>query len=132
VNGSLNNAVHKLMIDRFQQAAAGFDEVLEMRGLLVSAKGFGVLPLFNHDEAVGLLLMAVQVVLQATGFGLAEWYELTQAGLNSLRVAGQGGEGGNKGDWARHTWAPVQEVAMLGYLIDEKNSLQLESLSILF
>jgi len=120
------------MIDRFQQAAAGVYEVLKVRGLLVRTEGGGIQPLLNHDEAVGLVLMAVQAVLQATGFCLAGWHELAQAGFKCLRVAGQGSDCGNEGEWARHMLAPVEEMAMLGYLIDEKNSLLLESLSILF
>ncbi len=78
------------MIDLFQQAAAGFAEVQKVCGLLVRTEGGGVLPLLNHDEAVGQLLMAVQVVLQATCFGLAGRYQLAQACFNSLGLAGAG------------------------------------------
>ena len=96
------------MIDRFQQAAAAVDEVLEVRGLLVRAEGVGIAPLLNHDETVGLVLMAVQVVLQATSFRLAGRYQLAQAGFKRVGVAGQGREGSNKGEWARLAWAPVE------------------------
>lgn len=111
--------MHQLLIDLFQQAAAGLAEMQKMLGLLVRAKGGGVLPLLDHDETVGLLLMAVQVVLQTAGF-------------NRFGLAGAGGDSGDQGEWARHGWAPVQDVAMLGYSIDEKNCLLLESLSIFF
>lgn len=121
------------MIDLFQQAAAGLYEMQKVRGLLVRTKGGGVLPLLDHDETAGLLLMQVQVVLQATGFGLARRHQLAQAGLNRLGMAWPG----------RAVMVAIKvngvvmadsgsSAAMLGYLIDEKNSLLLESLSIFF
>ncbi|UTW06630.1 hypothetical protein [Pseudomonas benzenivorans] len=62
-------------------------------------------------------------------FGLFQQAQFRHGGGALDGACGWGGQQGPR-PWPG--WTAIREVSMLGYLIDEKNSLQIESLSIFF
>jgi hypothetical protein len=122
--GSLE-AVHQLMVDGLQVFAAGLAEMQKVWGLLVRRQGLLVTPLLDHHEHMGVLLVAVQVVLQAAVFAAAGVDQHTQAGFYGRLLCRVGGEGGNQGQRGGHGQAPggtAERVTMLVYLAGKKNS----------
>jgi hypothetical protein len=122
--GSLE-AMHELMVDGLQVLAAGLAEMQKVWSLLVCCQGLLVAPLLNHHEHMGVLLVAVQVVLQAAVLAAAGFDQHTQAGFHGCLLRRVGGDGGNQGQRGGHGQAPggtAERVTMLVYLAGKKNS----------